>query len=258
LIASLATRGAWKGKFVNFSSGAQHLPSTPSRAALSWSGGKDACLAWLRAQDMGLNVSTFVTMCGAAGGRSLSHSLPRSWLAHQVAACGVTWMAVDVPSGRPNAYASAFDHMLATLHSQGHTHMVFGDIDLAAHRDWIEPRCTAAGLIAVFPLWQEPRPLLAQEIIQRGIQARLVAVDLARLDASFCGARYDQSLLDSLPDHVCPCGEEGEFHTAVTWATGMRTTVPLCVTGVQTHAGTPPYAPAGLAHLQITDMPALP
>jgi diphthamide synthase (EF-2-diphthine--ammonia ligase) len=30
-----------------------------------------------------------------------------------------------------------------------------------------------------------------------------------------CGAEYDEELLARLPAQVCPCGENGEFHTFV-------------------------------------------
>lgn len=228
------------------------FPTSPlPRAALSWSGGKDGCLAWLRAREQGLAVDTFVTLC-EAGGASLSHALPRAWLARQVAACGVAWRPVDV-AHRAGAYAEAFDATLAQLAAEGHTHMVFGDIDLAAHRDWLEPRCRAAGLAAVFPLWGEPRAALAREVIARGIAARVVAVDLGRLDASFCGAAYDAALLARLPAGVCPCGEDGEFHTAVTAAPGFAAPLPLRDRGVRLVDAAPPLAPGRLAWLLVDE-----
>ena len=226
--------------------------STTPRAALSWSAGKDGCLAWLRAREQGIEVGTFVTMCDGEG-PSLSHALPREWLARQVAACGVAWRAVDVyrgnDRGSPGGYAAAFDRTLAELRREGHTHMVFGDIDLAAHRDWIAPRCEAAGLVPLFPLWGENRAALAQEVMDRGIQARLVAVDTGRLDAAFCGETYDAALLARLPPGVCPCGEDGEFHTAVTFAPGMLHAVPLPDHGVQVVASAPPLSPTRIARL---------
>lgn len=230
---------------------ANQVRSKP-RAALSWSAGKDGCLAWLRACEQSIDVSTFVTMCDGEG-PSLSHALPREWLARQVAAFGVAWRAVDVyrgnHGGSPGGYAAAFDRTLAELQRDGHTHMVFGDIDLAAHRDWITPRCEAAGLVPLFPLWGESRAALAQEVIARGIQARLVAVDAGRLDAAFCGALYDAALLARLPPGVCPCGEDGEFHTAVTSAPGMRHAVPLTDCGVEVVESSPPLSPTRIARL---------
>jgi len=225
-----------------------HFDAT-ARAVLSWSGGKDGCLAWLRCREQGLAVHTFLTMCDAQG-ESLSHALPRPWLAQQVAAFGVAWACEEVPR-RPGAYAEVFDSALRRLRAQGHTHMVFGDIDLAAHRDWLVPRCEAAGLLPVFPLWGESRAALAQEIVRRGIQARLVAVDLARLDVSFCGAAYDHALLQRLPEGVCPCGEDGEFHTAVTWAPGLAAPLPLHDDGVRLLPSQPPLRPTQLAQLIV-------
>lgn len=224
--------------------------SNPSRTAMSWSAGKDGCLAWLRAREQGLAVGTFVTMCEAAG-PSLSHALPREWLARQVAACGVAWRAVDVPRGSPGGYAAAFDRALAELRRDGHLQMVFGDIDLAAHRDWIAPRCEAAGLVPLFPLWRESRAALAEEVIARGIQARLVAVDTGRLAAEFCGAAYDRALLSRLPAGVCPCGEEGEFHTAVTYAPGMSHAVPLQDRGIEVVDSALPLSPTRIARLVL-------
>ena len=225
------------------------MSSALARAAVSWSGGKDGCLAWLRARESGLGVATFFTMC-EPGGASLSHGLPRAWLARQAAACGVDWRAVDVPR-EPGGYAAAFGATLAALRAADHTHAVFGDIDLAAHRDWIAPRVEAAGLVPVFPLWGGARAALAAEAIGRGIRARIVAVDLGRAPAWLCGADYGEALRAGLPAGVCPCGEDGEFHTAVTWAPGMSEAVPIVDAGVAVGDAPPPLAPTRIARLVL-------
>jgi diphthine-ammonia ligase len=232
------------------------MPATPepARAALAWSGGKDSCLAWLRARESGLPVTTFFTMC-EAGGASLSHALPRAWLARQVAACGVAWRPVDVPR-TAGGYADAFDAELVSLREQGHTHAVFGDIDLDAHRDWISPRVEAAGLVPVFPLWGGARAALAAETVDRGIRARIVAVDLGRAPATLCGVDYGEALRAGLLAGVCPCGEAGEFHTAVTFAPGMSETVPLLERGVVVEPSSPPLAPTRIARLVLAPQQA--
>ena len=193
------------------------------KAAISWSAGKDSCLAWLRVREQGLRVPTFVTMC-EADGISKSHALPPSVVAAQVAALGGEWHQVRV---EPGQYVKQFTAELVTLRDSGHTHMVFGDIDLIAHRDFLEPACNAAGLEAVFPLWNEARRAIAYEVIARGIRARLVSVDTRWLDESFAGAAYDHALLARLPSCVCPCGEGGEFHSFVWDAPGFA--APLAV-----------------------------
>lgn len=213
-------------------------------AAISWSGGKDSCLALLRAREAGVDVRSFVTTCDE-GGASKSHALPPALIEAQVAAFGGAWWPVRVPA-RPGAYAECFDTTLLALAAGGHRQMVFGDIDLAAHRDWIEPRCAAAGIEALFPLWGEARSRLAEEVLARGIRARIVAIDLARLGPDFAGAEYDAALLARLPAGVCPCGEEGEFHTVVWQAPGMAHALKLAPGLPRRVMTAPPLAPAEL------------
>jgi diphthine-ammonia ligase len=204
------------------------LHPRPPRCAISWSAGKDSWLALMRVREQGLAVTTFVTLCDADG-TSKSHALPPELIEAQVRALGGTPVVVRV---RPGEYAASFDAMLRELAATGHTHMVFGDIDLQAHRDWLAPACERAGLVPLFPLWGESRAALARELVTRGVQARVVCVDTRWLDASFCGAPYDATFLERLPAGVCPCGEEGEFHTFVTGGPGFA--APLAVVdGVQ-------------------------
>ncbi len=208
------------------------------KAAVSWSGGKDACLAWVRAREAGLPVATFLTMCDPDG-VSKSHALPVDFLQAQARAAGVAWHGVEAP---PGGYAAAFDAALAALREQGHTHLVFGDIDLRAHRAWLEPACERAGLAAVFPLWERPRDVLAHELIAAGIHARLVCVDTRWLDERFAGADYDAALLARLPRGVCPVGEDGEFHTFVHHAPGFAAPLAVRCGAPRRVASQPPYA----------------
>ena len=209
------------------------------RCAISWSAGKDSWLALMRAREQGLDVSTFVTMCDPDG-TSKSHALPAGLVEAQVRALGGTSISVRVP---PGEYAARFDACLRDLAASGHTHMIFGDIDLQAHRDWLAPACERAGLEALFPLWGQPRDELARELVARGVRARVVCVDTRWLDASFCGADYDAGFLARLPAGVCPCGEDGEFHTVVTGGPGFVAPLRVRDDGQRTVASQPPFTP---------------
>jgi uncharacterized protein (TIGR00290 family) len=222
------------------------------RCAISWSAGKDSWLALLRAREQGLAVDTFVTMCDADG-TSKSHALPPDLVDAQVRALGGEPMSVRVSRGE---YAARFDACLRELAAGGHTHMVFGDIDLQAHRDWLEPACERAGLVALFPLWGWPRDALARELLSRGVQARVVCVDTRWLDASFCGVDYDAAFLARLPAGVCPCGEDGEFHTIVLGGPGFASPLRV-VDGPQRRvASQPPFAPTEFVFQTLALAPA--
>jgi uncharacterized protein (TIGR00290 family) len=211
----------------------------PSPCAISWSAGKDSWLALMRAREQGLQVATFVTMCDEDG-TSKSHALPPDLVEAQVRALGGTPVSVRVP---PGEYAARFDACLSALAESGHTYMVFGDIDLQAHRDWLAPACERAGLVPLFPLWGESRAALASELVTRGVRARVVCVDTRWLDASFCGVPYDAAFLSRLPQGVCPVGEDGEFHTFVTGGPGFAQDLQV-VDGTRRHvASQPPFTP---------------
>ena len=216
-----------------------HDISPPTRCAISWSAGKDSWLALMRAREQGLDVATFVTMCDEDG-TSKSHALPPELVEAQVGALGGTPVGVRVP---PGEYAARFDACLRELAASGHTHMIFGDIDLQAHRDWLAPACERAGLVALFPLWGEPRAALASELVARGVRARVVCVDTRWLDASFCGADYDAGFLARLPPGVCPCGEDGEFHTFVTGGPGFAAPLRVADGEQRRVASQPPFTP---------------
>ena len=213
-----------------------------TRAAISWSGGKDACLAGLLARERGLDVTTWLTMLDPDG-LSKSHALPRPLIAAQVQALGGRWLPVEAAA---REYATVFAATLDGLRADGHTHLVFGDIDLQAHRDWLEPMCVRAGLVAVFPLWSLTRTAVATAIIERGIRARVVCVDTRWLDATFCGVAYDADFLARLPPEVCPCGEGGEFHTFVWDAPGFAAPLAIGPGALRHVPSTPPLSPTTL------------
>jgi len=146
------------------------------KAAISCSGGKDSCLVLPRVRERDMQASTFVTMCDADG-ISKSHALPSPVIAAQVSALGGEWSQNHV---EPGQYVWQFTAALEESRMSAHTHVVFGDIDVIAHRDFLQPACKAAGIEAVFLLWNEARHAVAREVISRGVRARLVCVDMRR------------------------------------------------------------------------------
>jgi diphthamide synthase (EF-2-diphthine--ammonia ligase) len=92
---------------------------------------------------------------------------------------------------------------------------VFGDIHLADIRAFRERALADTGLTPVFPLWGSEPARLAREMIASGLRATVTAVDEKRVPRDMVGRRFDRSFLSDLPPGADPCGENGEFHTAV-------------------------------------------
>src|SRR3954468_15718556 len=120
-------------------------------AGVSWSGGKDCCLALHRARDAGMDVRVLVAMFDETGERTRSHAIPRAVMEAQADALGLELVA---PSASWGDYETGFVAPLPDLKGRGVSDMVFGDIDLQPHRDWEEKVCAAAGVTPHLPLWQ--------------------------------------------------------------------------------------------------------
>ena len=210
-------------------------PLAGRRFFCSWSGGKDAYLALQRARAQGGEPGALLCMLHEDGCVSRGHNLPLSLLERQAQALGLPLVT------RPttwDGYEAAFIAELHELRERGVQAGVFGDIDLEAHREWVEKVCAAAGLSCHLPLWQEPRRRLIDELLASGVQATVVAVDAARLDASFLGRPLDAGLIDDLEAAGADaCGEEGEYHTMVTGGPAFAAPVALAWTGVVSRDG---------------------
>ena len=95
------------------------------------------------------------------------------------------------------------------------TAVAFGDVFLEDVRRYREEKLSQLAMKGVFPIWKRDTHELATNFINDGFRAVLICVDSQRLDRSFIGRTFDESLLRDLPPSADPCGENGEFHTFV-------------------------------------------
>jgi uncharacterized protein (TIGR00290 family) len=209
-------------------------------ALVSWSGGKDSCLAAHLAVERGARLESLLCMREPGADRSRSHGLPAWLLRAQAAAMGVPVLLPE--AGWPD-YEAVFVDALQAAKARGIDTAIFGDIDLQPHRDWEEKVCARAELDAWLPLWLWPREAVVREVFARRIEAIVVCVNTRWLPASFCGRRYDADFLAALPPEVDACGEQGEFHTCVIAAPLFARRLEVRVAGLRSVRGKAPGAP---------------
>lgn len=183
-----------------------------ARFLTSWSGGKDSALAFWRARQAGAVPVGLLNMLAEQGERSRSHGLPVSVLRAQAAALALP-IAFGAAAWRD--YESVWVAQAGELARRySATQMVFGDIDLQAHRDWEEQVCAQVGVQAWLPLWQASRMDLLNEMLQMGMKALIVS---ARADCvDLLGEMLSPEVIRSLTERGADaCGENGEYHTCV-------------------------------------------
>lgn len=201
----------------------------------SWSGGKDSCLALYHAIRSGGRPEALFTVLTEDGVRSRSHGLPRSFieeqgrsLGMQAVFCSATWQQ----------YEDEFISVLHEFKASGIEAGVFGDIDVASHREWVRRVCHQAGILPVHPLWGRDRQELLQEFIDLGFLARIVVINEEHLDKRFLGKSIRaQTIAEMEKAGIDPSGELGEYHTVVTDGPLFAPEVGLKTGGRESHEG---------------------
>jgi uncharacterized protein (TIGR00290 family) len=208
------------------------------QAAISWSGGKDSCLALWRSQKEGLRVTGLITALDETGLKTRSHGVTRDLIQAQATSLNLKTYFLHASW---KDYESQFIELLKELVAGDIKSVVFGDIDLVPHREWEEKVCNQVGLMAHLPLWLENRLDLVNEFLDAGFKARVVCVDGRFLDESYVGQEFDRHFIENLPAGVDACGENGEFHTFVYDGPNFSKPVRWESLGKQTYVSPPEY-----------------
>jgi uncharacterized protein (TIGR00290 family) len=191
---------------------------TLPKAVVSWSTGKDGAWALHAVREArALEVVGLLSTVTETFGRVSIHGVRAEVLEAQATALGLPLRRVPIPYPCPNeVYERAMGAAVSELRDEGVDRVVFGDLFLEDVRRYREDRLAGTGLEPVFPLWGRPTGPLVLEMIDAGLEARLVSLDPRRLPARLAGRVLDRALLAEFPAGVDPCGEHGEFHTCVT------------------------------------------
>lgn len=195
------------------------MSSKPHKALISWSSGKDAAWSLHCIQQTGdYEVLGLVTSVNQAANRVAMHGVRMDILEQQAQATGIDLFVVSLPWPCSNdEYEKRMTTCLSRLKLElGVTHIIFGDLYLEDVRQYREKQMQQIGLEPVFPLWGQTTKTVATEMLSGGLEAFISCVDKEQLAEGFSGRKFDQRLLDDLPEETDPCGENGEFHTVVT------------------------------------------
>jgi uncharacterized protein (TIGR00290 family) len=182
---------------------------------MSWSGGKDSCLALYKALNQGIEIKFLLNFISRKYQRGCFHGISKDLITAQAKAIGIELVQFAV-SDDMQTYEQEFKTAVNELKSKGAREMVFGDIYLLDHSNWVERVCRELDIIAREPLWDIPAEDLVNEFIDLGFKSIIVSVQAEKLGQEFIGRIIDKPLIKELKQRkVCPCGENGEFHSFV-------------------------------------------
>ncbi len=184
---------------------------------MSWSGGKDSCLALYEMQRAReYRVAALLTTVTRDYDRVSMHGVRRVLLERQAASLGLPLQEVFISKDATNQeYEAKMEEVFAPYRERGIGSVAFGDLFLEEIRVYREQFLAQQQMRGLYPVWGRDTTELIREFIGLGFKAVVTCVDGKLLDSSFAGMMLDENFLSALPSHVDPCGENGEFHTFV-------------------------------------------
>lgn len=183
------------------------------RCFVSWSGGKDSCLALYKAIQQGFEPLLLFTMFSLEYRESSSHRVGEDVLKAQADALGIKHLL-----GRASfhEYEKVFVSNLIDFKKQGIEIGIFGDIDIDEHKEWEDMVCAKASMVSFLPLWNMKRRDVLIEFLETGFKAKIVVVDTTMLNPDFLGRDLNREIMEEIKAAGADvCGETGEYHTIV-------------------------------------------
>jgi uncharacterized protein (TIGR00290 family) len=186
-------------------------------ALMSWSGGKDSCLALYEIQKaQSHRVAALLTTVTRDYDRISMHGVRRVLLEQQATSLRLPLHQVLISKDATNEeYEAKMGEAFSVYRGKGIDSIVFGDLFLEDIRAYREQFLARHHMRGVFPVWKRDTTIFIRQFLELGFRAVVTCVDSKVLDQSFAGRFIDESFLSSLPSKVDPCGENGEFHSFV-------------------------------------------
>ncbi len=176
----------------------------------SWSGGKDSCLAAYLAIKKGMKLSHLVHFERPNNLHGVDPAMIR--LQAELAGIPIVQRKVD-----PKDFESEFRAVVGGLAKNGAAGMVFGDIYLEPHKEWVDRTCGELGIEPIEPLWGMKTENIMDDFFRLGFETIVASGDQKLIDKKFIGRTMDREFINYLKaKNLDVCGESGEFHTFVT------------------------------------------
>ena len=184
---------------------------------MSWSGGKDSCVALHEIRKSAeYRVVALLTTITRDYDRISMHGVRRELVEQQTAALGLPLHPIPISINAPNEeYEKALLGAVSQYRAEGVNSIVFGDLFLEDIKTYRDQFLAHHNLKGIYPIWKRDTTVFVRDFIATGYKAVITCVNSAVLDRSFAGAILDDTFLNALPPGVDPAGENGEFHTFV-------------------------------------------
>ena len=192
---------------------------TKEKVLLFWSGGKDSALALYDLQNNPkYEVVGLVTTFDREKNRVRFHGIPDSLILEQSKLLKLPLQRIFLPENATNEeYVKEVTTILSMYAKRGIKTIAFGDINLSDVKTFKEKMLAEIGMKAHFPLWNQDTKEIVNRFFSTGHKALVTSVYAEKLGYNFLACEFNNEYISRLPAGIDPAGENGEFHTFVTY-----------------------------------------
>lgn len=207
------------------------------RIAMSWSGGKDACLALHHLlQSETYEIDHLHTVVGEETNRVGMHGIKKELIEAQAKSLNIPLIISYLPSDSNNdSYEEVMRTYADYCKSKNISTIAFGDILLADLKKYREENMAKVGMDCLFPLWNQPTKELIHAFIDLGYKTKICAADAAKISKEQVGKTITKDWIHKLAADVDPCGENGEFHSFVFDGPLFQHPIPITLQSIDSH-----------------------
>ncbi|MCX7729028.1 MAG: ATP-binding protein, partial [Bacteroidia bacterium] len=171
------------------------------QAFISWSGGKDSTLALHYAlNENKWDIKFLFVTINKESQRVSMHGVRKELITRQGLSIGIHTRKMYLPeSTTTEMYEKMMKHEMLLMQQRGIHTAIFGDIFLEDLKKYRENQLNSINMHSYFPLWKKNTLDLYKEFVTLGYKAKIVSVNLKKLDKSFLGKDLTLELLNEFP-----------------------------------------------------------
>lgn len=187
------------------------------KAFISWSGGKDSCLAYYMAIKEGYNISFLVNNVSKSYRRSFFHGVRENLIIKQAESIDVNLIQNKTTIKR---YDTNFKKIIRKIKKEGVNIGIFGDINFPSSKKWVYKICKQTKIKPVILLWNVSEEKIMNDFIDSGFKAFVVSANRKYFNKNWLGTEINKNFVRNIKklnkkNGVSICGEKGEYHTFV-------------------------------------------
>lgn len=183
------------------------------KIVFNWSGGKDSALALLKIlQNNEYEVVSLLTTINIENNKSSIHAIPLEILEKQASSIGIPLFKVYLSKDLKN-YEKTIHRAVTYFRAQGIAYFAFGDIFLEDIKAYRESKLKPLGIEVIEPLWNKTSDEVMSDFLSSGIKTKIIVTQADKLPKDYIGKNITKTLIETFPEEIDICGENGEYHT---------------------------------------------